>query len=171
MVPVVLHHQLFLALHKISYPGVPASRRLLLSRFVRPGLAKNVGLWLRSWLRCQQSKVQTHVRSPVPSIPVPGGRFFHVHLDLVGPFPSSQGFSYILTMIDRTSRWPEAVPLSSITAEACAWTFIATWVSRFGVPALLTSDRGAQLTSLVWSEVCLGVSRIQTKVFILRSTV
>ena len=73
-------------------------------------------------------------------------------------------FCYILTMIDRTSRWPEAVPLSSITAESCARAFISTWISRFGVPALLTSDRGAQFTSSIWLEVCsvLGISHIQT---------
>ena len=70
-------------------------------------------------------------------------------------------------MIDWTSRWPESVRLSSMTAEACAQAFISTWVSKFGVPALLISDRGAQFTSLVWSEVCsiLRVSRIQTTSF------
>ena len=34
-------------------------------------------------LRCQQSKIQSHVKSPVPRIPVPDRRFTHVHLDLV----------------------------------------------------------------------------------------
>ena len=130
-------------------------------------MAGDVGLWSRSCLRCRQSKVQTHVKSSVPSIPVPGRRFSHIYLDLVGPLPSSQGFSYILTMIDRTSRWSEAVPLSSITAESCARAFISSWVLRFGVPALLTSDRGAQFTSSVWSEVCsvLRITRIQTTSF------
>ena len=82
----------------------------------------------------------------------------------MGPIPSCQGFSYLLTMIDRTSRWPEAVPLSSITYESCARAFISPWVSRFGVPALPTLDQGAQFTSSVWSEVCsiLGISRIKT---------
>ena len=49
-----------------------------------------------------------------------------MHLDLVGPLPSSQGFHYLLTMIDRTSRWLEPVPLSSNTSEACAQAFIST---------------------------------------------
>ena len=59
---------------------------------------------------------------------------------------------------------PPAVPLSSITVESCTRAFISTWVSRLGVPALLTSDRGSQFTSSVWSEVCsiLGISRILT---------
>ena len=172
LVPEILRKSLFLSLHGISHPGVCASRRLLSSRFVWPGLSRDVGLWSRACLRCQQSKVQTHVKSPVPRIPVPARRFSHVHLDLVGPLPSSQGYSYILTMIDRTSRWPEAVPLSSITAESCSRAFISTWVSRFGVPALLTSDRGAQFTSSIWSEVCpiLGILTSRLQAFILKVT-
>ena len=70
-------------------------------------------------------------------------------------------------MINRTLRWPEAIPFSSIMAESCARALISTWVSRFGVPALLNSDRGAQFTSSVWSKVCsvLGISLIQTTSF------
>ena len=70
-------------------------------------------------------------------------------------------------MIHRISRWPEAVPLSSITAKSCARAFISTWVSQFGVPTLLTSDGGAQFTYSVWSEVCsiLSISRIKSTSF------
>ena len=117
LVPEILRKSLFLSLHGVSHPGVRTSRRLLSSRFVWPRLSKDVGLWSRACLRSQQSKVQTLVKSSVPRIPVPGRRFSHVHLDIVGPLPSSQGYSYILTMINRTLRWPEAIPLSSITAD------------------------------------------------------
>ena len=151
LVPASLRLQLFSSLHELSNPGVRASRRLLSSKFVWPGLSKDVGLWAKGCLRCQWSKIQSHLKSSIPSIDVPERRFSHVHLDLVGPLPSSQGFTYLLTIIDRTSRWPEAVPLSSISTESCARAFISSWVSRFGVPALLTSDRGAQFTSAVWS--------------------
>ena len=47
-----------------------------------------------------------------------------VHIDLVGPYPPSQGFTYLLTCVDRFTRWPEAFPLSSIIAEAVAQAFI-----------------------------------------------
>ena len=63
--------------------------------------------------------------------------------------------------------WPEAVLLSTITAESCATAFISTWGLRFGVPALLTSNRGAQFTPSVWSKVCsvLSISCIQTTIY------
>ena len=90
LVPTALRHQLFLALHGLSHPGACASQWLLSSRFVWHGLTKHVSLWKRSCLRCQQSKIQSHVKSPIPRIPVPGRRFSHVHLDQVKPLPSCQ---------------------------------------------------------------------------------
>ena len=120
LVPLQLRRQLFNLLHDVSHPGVHASLRLVSTKFVWPGLSRDVGLWAKSCLRCQRSKISTHVHSSVPAIPVPTRRFSHVHIDIVGPLPSSQGFNYLLTMIDRTTWWPEVAPLSSISAESCA---------------------------------------------------
>ena len=167
LVQEVLRRSLFNALHNISHPGIRGSRRLISARFVWPGLSRDVGVWARGCLQCQRSKIHTHVKASVPAISVPSRGFSHVHIDIVGPLPSSQNCSYILTMIDRTTRWPEAVPISSISTEACVKAFISTWISRFGVPATLTSDRGAQFTSSVWAGVCriLGISASQTTSF------
>jgi hypothetical protein len=60
----------------------------------------------------------------------------------------------MLTIIDRTSRWPEAVPLTSITAERCADAFVEGWVARFGVPYTVTTNRGTQFSSATWA--CLA---------------
>ena len=114
LVPLQLRRQLFNLLHDVSHPGVRASRRLVSTKFVWPGLSRDVGLWAKSCLRCQRSKISTHVHSSVPAIPVPTRRFSHVHIDIVGPLPSSQGFNYLLTMIDCTAWWPEVAPLSII---------------------------------------------------------
>ena len=67
-------------------------------------LSKDVNLW---------SKIQVHVKAPILQIPIS-----HIHLDLVGPLPQSQGFSYLFKIIDRASCWPEAVPI--LQTEECA---------------------------------------------------
>ena len=117
-------------------------------------MAKNIGPWSQGCILYQQNKIQTHVKSSVPSIPVPARRFAHVHIDPVGPLPLVSGHAYILTMIDCTTLWPEATSLTSISAESCVFAFISTWISCFCVPALLTSDHGAQFTSFTWTRVC-----------------
>ena len=86
-------------------------------------------------------------------------------VDLVGPLPvSADGFLYIFTIIDRTTRWLEAVPLKEMSAATCSQVFFSHWVSRFGVPATVTSDRGTQFTSDTWQKLCkrLGIEHVTT---------
>ena len=129
LVPVSLRRKLFDLLHSTTHPGIRGSKRLISSRFVWPKMASEIGSWSRSCLQCQRSKISVHVKSSVPQIPVLGRRFSHVHVDIVGPLLSSHGFSYLLTMIDRSTRWPEVVPLSSITAESCVKLGLKVWGS------------------------------------------
>jgi hypothetical protein len=50
-------------------------------------------------------------------VAVPAQRFSHIHVDLVGPLPASEGATYVFTVIDRNTRWFEALPLSDISAN------------------------------------------------------
>ncbi len=70
------------------------------------------------------------------------------------PLPASKGFTYLFTIIDWTSRWPEAIPIAATTTVDCANALFQGWVSHFGVPAVITSDRGAQFTSSLWAPLC-----------------
>ena len=55
------------------------------------------------------------------AIPVPLHKFSHVHMDLVGPLPrTAEGHTHLLTIVDRTTRWAEAIPLQSTTAQVVA---------------------------------------------------
>ena len=125
-----------------------------LRSFIWAGLSKDVFAWARSCVECQKSKIHQQVQYAVPQVPVPSRRFSHIHVDLVGPLPSSSVFTYLFTILDRTSRWPEAVPLAFISAADCARGLISGRISRFGVPAKMTSDRGAQFTSSIWGVLC-----------------
>jgi hypothetical protein len=121
----------------------------------------------RSCLHCQRSKVHRHVHLQPEQIEIPRRRFAHVHVGLVGPLPRSAGFSYLLTILDRTSRGPEPVPLAAVSAADCAAGFFYGWVQRFGLPATITSDRGPQFASSLWSALCslLNISHLQTTAY------
>jgi len=82
----------------------------------------------------------------------------------VGPLPPSNGFTYLLTCVDRSTRWPEALPISNITAETVAQVFLQGQISRFGVPSTVTTDQGKQFESALWNHLMqlLGCKRIRT---------
>jgi Integrase core domain/Integrase zinc binding domain len=141
-------------MHGLAHPSMRATRRLLTSRYVWQGCAADVVQWCRECTGCALAKTQAHVKMPVEPIVVLACKFQHVHMDLVGPIPvSSAGHNYwyIMTIIDRTSRWPEAIPLSSITAEKCATAFVESLVAHYGLLHTVTTNRGTQFASAVWS--------------------
>jgi transposase InsO family protein len=86
---------------------------------------------------------------------------------LVGPLQSSNNCSHILTIIDRTSKWMEAIPLVETSGAACAKALTFSWISGFGVPEMITSDRGPQFTSSLWSQLCsvLNIAHRQTTAY------
>jgi hypothetical protein len=79
----------------------------------------------------------------------------------------SNNFNHIFTIIDRTFKWMEAIPLSDMSAVACAKALTFTWISRFGIPETIPSDRGPQFTSNLWFKLCemLHISHSQTTAY------
>jgi hypothetical protein len=103
--------------------------------------------------------------TPVESIPIPEQRFFHVHVDLVGPLlASARGHTHLLTVVDRTTRWPEVMPIKDTPADTCIEEFTAGWVARFGTASVITTDKGAQFSSAVWANFCqqIGAKHVHT---------
>lgn len=68
-------------------------------------------------------------------------------------------------MIDRFIQWPKQRRLQ--TYQQIVDTFFATWITRFGTPALITTDRGFQFESTLFEALTrtIGSRRIRTTAY------
>nr|VZI01334.1 unnamed protein product [Spirometra erinaceieuropaei] len=166
-VPPSLRRKVFSSLHNLSHPGSRATDKLVSDRFVWPGMHKDLKAWTRACLGCQRNKVRRHNKTPIGTFPTPDARFSHIHLDIVGPLPLSNGCSYLLTCVDRFTRWPEAIPLPDVAAPTVVKAFLSRWVAIFGASSIITTDRGAQFESHLFQSLLsfLGCTRIRTTAY------
>lgn len=154
-------------IHGLSHPGVRATTKLVQERFVWPNLQRSCKEFVKHCIACQKCKIQRHTKAPVTQYGTKCDRFEHVNVDIVGPLPESHGYSYLLTIIDRATRWIEAIPTSNITAETIAKAIISGWIARFGIPQRISTDRGRQFECQVFNQLnqMLGIQHLRTTSF------
>ncbi|MEO1438418.1 MAG: RNase H-like domain-containing protein, partial [Bacteroidota bacterium] len=129
IVPEGARKSIFHEFHNLSHANWKATSRLICSRFTWPNAQRDIKNWCAECLKCQQNKIGRHTKPPRGFADIVSSRFTHVHMDIVGPLPPISGYShrYIVTFIDRGTNWIEADPVSSITAESIAESFIRCW--------------------------------------------
>ena len=156
--------KVFSNLHGLGHPSHRATKPLINTRFVWHGMNIDIARWCRTCKGCQTARVSRHNTPVLGKFTEPTERFDHVHVDIVGPLPYADGFRYLLTCIDRFTRWPEAIPMVDIRAQTVADAFFSGWIARYGTPATITTDRGAQFESKLWDNLCnqFGIIRNRT---------
>ncbi|KAJ8731369.1 hypothetical protein PYW07_004533 [Mythimna separata] len=156
----------FKAQHNLCHSGIKTTRKQVTSKFFWASMNKDVTTWTRNCVGCQRAKVHRHVVTPLGSFP-PSQRFEHIHIDIVGPLRLSYDYRYCVTIIDRFTKWPEAVPVREITAEIVAKALYENWIARFGCPLRISTDQGRQFESSVFNALMkkFGITRIRTTAY------
>jgi hypothetical protein len=61
----------------------------------------------------------------------------------MGPFPNSEGYEYILVVVDYVSKWVEALPCWAADATHSKRMFYEVIFLRYGIPRVVISDGGS----------------------------
>ncbi|XP_041484226.1 uncharacterized protein LOC121430866 [Lytechinus variegatus] len=149
--------------------GTRKTRSKVTKHFFWPGLHKDVSEFCRSCHTCQMVGKPQPSLKPAPLIPIPalGEPFSRVLVDCVGPLPRTKsGCKYLLTIMDVSSRFPEAVPLRTITARTVLDALLH-FFTRYGLPKEIQSDQGSNFMSGVFKQVMseLGVHHLRSTAY------
>ena len=134
------------------HPGGGRTLGLLRRRFWWPTMERDVQRFVAGCAICARGK--TLHRPPaglLRPLSIPTRPWSHIALDLVTGLPESQGYTTILTIVDRFSKAVHFVPLTKLpSAMETAQLLIENVLRLHGIPAEITSDRGPQFISGVW---------------------
>ena len=135
--------------------GIKKTLDRVVSEFFWPGVCGDVARFCKSCDICQRTVRKGRVtKVPVGKLPLTDTPFKRVSVQLVGPIEprSDRKSRYILTMIDYTTRYPEAVASPSIETERVAEALIAMF-SRVGIPSDMLVEHESRVTIEVMNEV------------------
>ncbi|GFR78367.1 reverse transcriptase [Elysia marginata] len=169
VVPASLRSKVMALGHDSILAGHLAAKKTaekILTNFYWPNLWGDVTRYCQSCDVCQRSTPKGRTtKVPLEKMPIIDQPFTRVAVDLIGPIqPSSErGNRYVLTLVDFSTRYPEAVALKNMTTETVAEALVDIF-SRVGLPKEILSDCGTQFTSDLMKEVCrlLSIKQLTT---------
>jgi len=140
--PISGHFYYWKTLHKVK------------QHFVWPGMTKDLQNYCRACHICATKKKGTKQRASMRRYDT-GLPMEEICIDLAGAFPESElGNKHVLVVVDSFTKWMEAYPIPDQFAETVADALVKNFVSRFGLPFRIKSDRGRQFESECFEHMC-----------------
>ncbi|XP_061764264.1 uncharacterized protein LOC133557636 [Nerophis ophidion] len=170
LVPKRRREMIFQAAHfnpMAGHMGYNKTLNRVMARFYWPGIRGNLRRWCTACPGCQLVNPAATPRVPLRPLPLIEVPFERIGMDLVGPFqPSTKGYCFALVLVDYATRYPEAVPLRSISAKSVAQALFQVF-SRVGIPKEILTDQSTSFMSETLKELCglLGIKSIRTSVY------
>ena len=155
-VPRVQRQKLLRAYHdENGHQGIKRTHALIHGKYYWPRMYNDITMYVKSCDICQRTKRNPNTKVP-PLNPLPVTEVFScMHVDIIAPLTkSSDGYECILVAVDSFSKWIEAFPLRTQTAEEISKILHDEIFCRFGPPVSIVTDRGANLMSKLVSAVC-----------------
>ncbi|XP_042031572.1 uncharacterized protein LOC121778308 [Salvia splendens] len=138
-----------------GHPGLDRTFRLLSAGFYWPRMRKDVKRFVDSCAVCQSTKYSTQKPAGLlQPLPIPSQVWEDVSMDFITGLPPSKGYTTIMVVVDRLSKYAHFAPLpAKFDALRVAHLFINTVVRHHGFPRTLVSDRDSVFLNATWEEM------------------
>lgn len=136
-----------------GHSGVAATYYKLKKHFAWKGMKHQVEDFVKQCAICQQSKhVHHHPLGLLQPLPIPDGIWQDLSMDFIEGLPKSEGFSVILVVVDRFTKYAHFIPIRHpYTASSIAQSFMDNVVKLHGLPKTIVSDRDTVFLSHFWT--------------------
>ena len=132
---------LFRSHDQMGHQGVDKRYNIIQKRFEWPGLKKACEKWISACLSCQQAKDPRILRFSLQSIESTGLTEV-VQIDHQKICLTATGYNQVLVMIDHFTKYAEAAPCMTASAEETCDHEIKVWIARHGCLITFQSDNG-----------------------------
>ncbi|XP_060540149.1 uncharacterized protein K02A2.6 [Pantherophis guttatus] len=150
LIPSTLQRRTLETLRK-GHPGIVRMKALARSYVWWPALDKDIEEWVSRCDPCQEVR-PAPPQAETAKWETPSNPWSRIHIDFAGPM---QG-RHLLIVVDAFSKWLEVVPMASTTTEATIRALRRLFATH-GLPDVLVSDNGPQLTSLAMEAFLAGL--------------
>lgn len=155
IVPGAIQKPIIKLYHEYAHVSADKTRELVKRYYWWPHMAADINNWCKACLVCavvnQGKPGRTKLCRPEP----PKGPWESLQIDFIGPLPSVRGgYRYCLVIIDKFSKWVEAIPTRNNTAHTVARVLANQIIPLWGAPHQIESDRGSHFTGQVMKNVC-----------------
>ena len=149
---------------EVGHMATEKTLERLREAYVWPGMRRVIRDRLKLCATCRAHAThRNHV--PMGEMPLASYPSQIVGLDLIGPFAESPtGNKYILTTVDHSSGWGEAMPIPNKTNKAVWDAFANHYLPRHGVPEIIITDNGQEFVANAFTKYLadLGVEHRRT---------
>lgn len=148
-----------------GHSGIMATYQRVKKAFYWQGLKRDVEDFVKQCCICQKAKSEhVHPAGLLQPLPIPTGIWQDISMDFIEGLPKSDGYSVILVVVDRLSKYAHFFPLKHpFTAGQVAQVVFDNICKLHGLPKSIVSNRDKVFTSTFWKQL---FTLMQTKLLL-----
>ncbi|XP_075442573.1 uncharacterized protein LOC142487331 [Ascaphus truei] len=151
-VPRHMYYAIATWAHGPTHRGHNQALAVINKLYFAPGIRKILVELNKACVICQTCNPGKTEPTPPKHLTKPDFPFQRIQIDHI-QMPKSGRYEYALVVVDMFSGWPEAYPVSNMTARTTAKKLITELCCRFGFPEIIESDQGPAFTASIFKDI------------------